>query len=63
MTDQKITDHQDFIGWLANEWRGGCLQAVCSEAQLEAGEHYTQARIVASEASDEIITKYHLDRK
>ncbi len=33
----------ELIGWLANEWSDGVCQSYCTDAELEAGQHYKEA--------------------
>ena len=45
-------DYDDFIGWIANEYRDGAVQSSFTEDQLNAGEHYIEANRMADEQTD-----------
>ena len=47
MTTYKTEDfirNVDFIGFVANQYCGGFFQSLYNEDELEAGEHYADAR-------------------
>ena len=45
-------DYDDFIGWIATEYRDGAVQSSFTEDQLNAGEHYIEANRMADEQTD-----------
>tara|TARA_R110000824_G_scaffold391528_1_gene589380 strand:- start:43 stop:273 length:231 start_codon:yes stop_codon:yes gene_type:complete len=51
-------ERDEVIGWFADEWRGGALQAYCNEQELEAGEHYNRATQFINDALAFAITEY-----
>jgi len=51
-------DKDEFVSWVANQWREGCCQSVCNEKEIDDGLHYHHAKVSINQLHPEIIAEY-----